>query len=191
MNRPSDMPPDQAILHAYLCGALSEAEAEDFEKRLFADDELAKELQRAVEIRAAAMDRVRKPDARDAGRSGRRLLPLAIAAGAAMLAAGLYWLQTPPTPVYRGIEQRAGLELRIAGGEVRAEWAPVPGAAGYELGIYAGDGRLLHTIDADASPVAFDFDAVVPSGSKTYVEVVALDDLGQTLARTERVELSN
>ena len=46
-----------------------------------------------------------------------------------------------------------GLEVEVAGGTLNARWAPSAGAHGYELQIFAADGRLMHSVEA-ATPTA-------------------------------------
>lgn len=181
-------------IQAYLSGTLSEGDAETFEERLLADDQLAEELQSALEIRAAMMSSGASRNRRTPGRSGRALLPLAIAAGAVMLAAGLFWLRTPPesTPLFRGVEQRMGLVVEVVDGELSAWWDPVSGAAGYELRVFASDGRLMHGVEVDTATAAVDLRAAAGAGETpqpAFVDVVALDDFGQALNRSQRIAL--
>lgn len=192
MSEGSETVSDAAAIHAYVSGALSEAEAEAFEQRVFADDRLAAELQRALEIRAATAGTA--APGRRAGKVNRVLVPLAVAAGAAALAIGLYRLQLPaePEPVFRGAEEGIALRIEVAGGRLEAAWTAVPGAAGYELRIFGTDGRLIRSLRSDAPSAATD----LPSGAgrdappqPAFADVVALDDFGQTLVRSRRIDI--
>lgn len=175
-------------MQEYLAGRLHTAEAETFEERMFADDALAAEVERALEIRAALRGGGAQ---RRAGAAPRRaLFALAAAAGAAALAVGIAWLQRPPaSPLFRGVEQRMGLDVEIEGTALRVRWQEVASAQRYELEVLARDGRVLRNIEADVTAATIDLGAQANAGSApAFVEVRALDELGQTL-RSGRVEM--
>ncbi len=180
---------DEGRIQKYLAGRLGAAEAEAFEERLIADDQLAAEVQRALEIRAAAA----QADAtRRIARSPRRVwLPLAAAAGAAAFAVGVIWLQRPPPEaVFRGIEQRMELEVQADAGALRARWPAVAGAAGYEIQLFAGDGRVLRNLETSGTSATIELGTPDdPASAAAFIDVTALDDLGQILQRSERVAL--
>ena len=180
---------DERRIHQYLARELGEAEAERFEEDLVADDELAAEVQRALEIRAALQNTAATPSSRP-GRKPIFLFALAAAAGVAFVALTLPLLQRPATPVFRGGEQRMGLEIETDGGELRAHWAPVAGATGYELRVLARDGRVLESVRVDATEAAIDV-ADDAGAAAVFAEVVALDDLGQILRRSDRVTVTD
>lgn len=188
------MADDNRLIHAYLTGALSESEAEAFEERLFADDKLERELKRAMEIRAALGDAADVQAQPGRGSVQRVLLPLALAAGAAILAFGLIQLQTPTevTPVFRGVEQRTGLEVEIADKQLNAQWRPVSDAALYELRLLAADGELLTFVEVSGSQATAEIDLNDASNNASeaaYIELIALDQFGQTIVRSERLEI--
>ena len=178
---------DESRIQDYLAGRLDTAEAERFEERMFAEDALAAEVQRALEIRAATSLAAAK------GRhspSRRAWVGFAAAAGAAVLAVGIAWLQRPAEPpVFRGVEQRMGLEVEAAGSTLRARWQSVADAAAYELRVLASDGRVLRSVEADGTAAVLDLGGAADATSVAFVEVSALDGLGQTLQRSERVAL--
>jgi anti-sigma factor RsiW len=185
---PTPSPADESRIQDYLSGRLDAAETERFEERMFADDALGAEVQRALEIRAATPQAGGKR--RAGGPSRRVFVALAAAAGAAAVAVGISWLPEPPAAVFRGVEQRIGLEVEVEGGELRARWRPVAGAAGYELQLLASDGRTLQSLEADGTTAALELGAPVDSSSApAFVEVSALDELGQTLQRSDRLAL--
>jgi hypothetical protein len=177
-------------IRAYLARELDEAEAERFEEELFADDELALETQRALEIRAALRDTGAKAMPPRAARRPRLTYGLAAAAAVALMAVTVQWLQPPVEPVFRGVEQRMGLTIEADGRELRARWATVAGATGYELRILARDGELLDSVEVDATEAVVDIRARA-SGAAAFAEVVALDELGQTLRRSDRVAVTD
>jgi anti-sigma factor RsiW len=183
-------PSDESRIQEYLAGRLDATEAERFEERMFTDDELGAEVQSALEIRAATLNAgVKRRTGRPPPR--RMLLALAVAAGTGALAVGITWLQQSPAPaVFRGVEQRMGLEIELEGGSLRARWQPIADAAGYELQMLARDGRVLRSLEADDTTAAFDLLASADSASApAFIEVSALDGLGQTLQRSERLAL--
>ncbi|HEY9182903.1 MAG TPA: hypothetical protein VIQ99_06870 [Gammaproteobacteria bacterium] len=181
---------DEKRIQEYLAGRLSAAEAELFEQRLFTDDDFAAEVQRALEIRAAMAPAAVK---RAAGGPPRRaLFALAAAAGAAFLVVGVMWLRPPAAPVFRGVEQRMGLEVEVDGDALHARWQPIAGAAGYELRVFATDGRLLRNLETEGAVSTLDLGTPADSASApAFVEVSALDELGQVLQRSDRVGLSD
>lgn len=176
---------DESRIQKYLAGRLDEPEAEAFEERLFADEDLAAEVERALEIRAAAAPAVAA--ARRAAKPPRRAwFALAAAAGAAVLAVGVVWLQRPPPePVFRGVEQRMGLTVEAGAGTVRARWPAVAGAVGYEVQVFDRDGGLLQTLETREPAATIE----LPDAGPASIEVTALDDLGQVLQRSERLTL--
>jgi anti-sigma factor RsiW len=180
---------DESRVQEYLAGRLDPAEAELFEERMFTDDALAAEVQRALEIRAATLPA--SVERRTARPPRRAWLALAAAAGAAVIAVGINYLQQPPVPaVFRGVEQRMGLEVEVDGGALRARWQPIADAAGYELQVLASDGRVLRSLEADGPAATLDLGAPADSASApAFIEVSALDELGQTLRRSERLAL--
>lgn len=180
---------DERRIQEYLAGRLDPAEAERFEERMFMDDALAAEVQRALEIRAATLPAsVQRRTARPPRRAW---FALAAAAGAAVVAVGIVYLQQPPSPaVFRGVEQRMGLEVEVDGGVLRARWQPIADAAGYELQVLASDGRVLRSLEADGTAAALDLGLAADSAdAPAFIEVSALDELGQTLRRSERLAL--
>ena len=173
----------------YLAGRLSDAEAEAFEERLFTDEALAGEVERALEIRAATAP---AGAARTTARPPRRAwLALAAAAGIAVVAASIAWLpRPPPEPVFRGSEQRMGLDVEMYTDALRARWAPVAGAAGYEIQVFAADGRVLHDVETNDTATTIELETPVETAdTPAFVEVTALDGLGQDLQRSERLAL--
>jgi hypothetical protein len=177
---------DEQWIQDYVSGRLSNADAEQFEARCLADDELGAELERAIEIRAVLKGHGTKTEIRT--RPRRALLPLAIAASAAILAFGLYWLQRQPepTPVFRGAQPLMELKVDIEDGELSARWNSIAGAAGYEVQVLASDGELMRSIAVDLPTASVD---LRETAKAAFVEVVALDDFGQTLVRSQRIAL--
>jgi anti-sigma factor RsiW len=189
---PTD-PADDAALRAYVSGTAREADAEALEARLFSDDRLAAELERVLEIRAAMKSSASKAQVRNRRVGG--LVPLALAAGVAMLGAGFYWLQTPPqsTPLFRGTQQSLALEVEVSGNQVRAQWDAVPGAAGYELRLFERDGRLIRSMEFDTTAGVIDLGSTGSAGTPkaASVDVTALDAFGQSLIRSQRIVVAD
>ncbi|HEX7061972.1 MAG TPA: hypothetical protein VF200_08365 [Woeseiaceae bacterium] len=182
--------PDERRIQDYLAGRLDDSEAERFEERMMADDDLAAEVQQALDIRAA-LTGVRSAGTRmDKRAPGGTLLALAAAAAVSMIALGVHWLR-PPEPVFRGVQPVAGFDVEVeaAGGELRARWTPVAGAAGYELRVLSDDGRVLERIEVEAPSATLDLGGTDQPSSPSFLEVVALDELGQVLRRSNRIAL--
>jgi anti-sigma-K factor RskA len=179
---------DEPHIQDYLSGRLSAAEAEAFEARMFADDELAGEVQQALEIRAAMQEPVASPRVTARRRSWGSRPAWALAAAIAVVGIGLVWFRPQaPTPVFRGVEQTMRLEVELTGGELNAHWAAASGAHGYELQTFGADGQIMDSFPATGTTVAIELRAAPPPA---YVELVALDDFGQTMLRSQRVRLA-
>jgi anti-sigma factor RsiW len=191
LNDPTPSSAEERRIQDYLAGRLDAAAAERFEQRLFEDDALAAEVQSALEIRAATATQAAA--ARRPGGPPRRVwYALAVAASAAALAIGIVWQQQPPPDVFRGVEQRMGLEIEVEGAALRARWQAVGGAASYELQVLSGDGRVLSSLEADGTAATVDLGASGDgSAAPAFVEVSALDGVGQALQRSERLALPN
>lgn len=184
---------DESRIRDYLAGRLDAAAAERFEQRMFEDDELAAEVERALEIRAATPAQTQAPvgaTPRPSSPSRRVLYAFAAAASVAVLAVGIVFLQRPSEPpVFRGVEQRMGLQVEIDGSALRARWQPVADAASYELQVLTADGRVLRSVEADGTAAALALGAAADVAAAAFVEVDALDAVGQTLQRSDRVAL--
>ncbi len=91
-----------------------------------------------------------------------------------------------PQPMEAGA---LALEATLDETKLRASWAPVDGAAVYELRVYDADGRVLRASKVDGQTLAVDLDVLELGGfpSVTSLDVAALDGVGQTLARSERL----
>ena len=83
------------------------------------------------------------------------------------------------------------LEATLDETTLRANWAPVLGAAAYEVRVYDADGRLLRASALDGQTLAVDLDVLELGGvpSVTALDVAALDGVGQILARSERLNV--
>ena len=83
------------------------------------------------------------------------------------------------------------LEATLDETTLRASWEPVVGAAAYEVRVYDAGGRLLRASEVDGQTLAVDLDALELGGvpSVTALDVAALDGVGQTLARSERLNV--
>jgi len=107
------------------------------------------------------------------------------------VAAGITWLpRPPPEPVFRGSEQRMGLEVEMYTDALRARWNPVAGAAGYEVRVFAADGRELYDVETNETAATIELETPVETAdAPAFVEVTALDELGQDLQRSDRLAL--
>lgn len=141
------MTDDTKLIDDYLSGSLAEADAEAFEQRLFADDGLAAELQRTIEIRAAG-----QAAPAPAGRDFR--LPLAAAAVVGALAVGLAVLyQAPDAPVLRGGDSELVLEVEARDGRLEIAWPAVDAADRYRVELFDLDGNPLLGRNVDTASI--------------------------------------
>jgi hypothetical protein len=83
------------------------------------------------------------------------------------------------------------LEATLDETTLRASWAPVVGAAAYELRVYDAGGHVLRASEVDGQTLAVDIDVLELGGvpSVTALDVAALDGVGQPLARSERLNV--
>ena len=121
----------------------------------------------------------------------RAWLVLAAAAVIAVVAAGIAWLpRPPPEALFRGSEQRMGLAVEMYTDALRARWVPVTGAAGYEIRVFAADGRELRDVETNDTAATIELETPVETAdAPAFVEVTALDELGKDLERSERLAL--
>ncbi len=196
---------DGEVLAAYVAGRLGEQETEAFEQHFFGCEECWALVGAATGLRASLAasteDAARAtPLAIALGRSRRRWVVLAPAAGLAAVLAGLAlfgpWSADAPigpggTPgeVFRGAGQTLSLDVVVDGGSLRASWAPLAMAAAYEVRLYDAEGRLLRASDVDGRTTEVDIEVLDLGGvpGVAALDVVALDGFGQVLLRSERV----
>ena len=97
-------------------------------------------------------------------------------------------LAPPPTA-----DGTLALEATLDETTLRASWAPVVGAVAYELRVYDAGGRVLRASAVDGQTRAVDLDLLELGGvpSVTALDVAALDSAGQTLARSERLDVEH
>ncbi|HET6628390.1 MAG TPA: zf-HC2 domain-containing protein [Woeseiaceae bacterium] len=176
------------IVADYLAGRLSGAEASAFEEHTFNCDRCFEELQLASEVRAA--DTGEPAAARP--RPGTTWLLLAVAA-TVLLAAGL-WLAQPlfetPDPVYRDAGNGAGMltvDVTHDDGRVILNWTPVQGVDQYEIRVFSDAGDPV--FEQQSRETSLDLPVTSWQGSSRagafYVQVIALDDLHQTIVQSD------
>jgi hypothetical protein len=182
----------EARIHAYLTGAMSPQEREAFERAWFDDDELAEEIERAVEVRAA-LSAPRHTSSAVVRRS--RAIPvggrwLALAAALGMVAFGsVLWLQRDPgAPVMRAGEERLKVEVAPAPGGIHLVWPQVEGAESYRIDIFTASGERLTGAELRRSPYLL-ADSVTPTTpGPLYARIVALDHVRRVLADSRLIE---
>lgn len=174
-------------INAYLDGRMSEAEQGTFEAAFFADDALAAELDRAIEIRAATAGVSATQPSQSLTsqfwRSSRSILPLAAAAMLGVIAFGLYFSNPVDidndTAVLRGDVTDFAVEFGIGNSILSASWPAVDGASQYQVDLYRRDGSPLDRLLTEETSASL---AVVADAQ--FLRVTALGDLGNVLADT-------
>jgi hypothetical protein len=176
------------IVADYLAGRLSGAEASAFEEHTFNCDRCFEELQRASDVRAADTG---DPAAARPHPGTTMWLPLGLAA-TVLLAAGL-WLAQPlfetPDPVYRDAGDGAGtlaVEVMHDDDRVILNWAPVEGVDQYEIRVFSDAGDPVFEQQSRETSIDLpvtSWQASSPAG-QFYVQVIALDDLHQTIVQS-------
>ncbi len=178
---------------AYLAGRLSAADAEAFEAHYFACDRCWMLVQQAAEVRAALSDRPGSgivPTARTRGSRLRRLIPL-LAAAAVILAVEL-WLRPsapPPTAIYRGGDSSLRAVARATVESLGVSWERRAGVGTYRVRLFGADGRLLAEHESVDTALAVSR-SVIPSGTRAYWEVDALDSLREIFAHSPLIPAS-
>jgi hypothetical protein len=83
-----------------------------------------------------------------------------------------------------------GLEVQADAAALRARWPAVAGAAGYEVQVFASDGRVLHNLETIGTSATIELGTRADAASApAFVDVTAFDELGQVLQRSERIAL--
>lgn len=180
------------VVADYLAGRLPEAEASAFEEHAFTCDRCFGELERATELRAAADGTVAPPAGSQ--RSQAYGWPLLALAATVLLGVGL-WIARPstdvesPPTVYRdGNAGSAAVDLNVEwhGDRVAVAWEPVDRADLYEVQVFDAAGDPVFTERTAATSLQVSM-ADRQDGAATgplYVQVIALDELRQTIARS-------
>lgn len=177
------------IVADYLAGRLPRAEASAFEEHAFNCDRCFDELQRGSEVRAAESGETAAVRRRP-GPSMR--LPLALAA-TILIAAGL-WLAQPlfqtPDTVYRNAGNGTGMltvDVTHEDDRVILNWTPVEGVDRYEIRVLSDAGDPV--FEQQSRETSLDLHVTswraASRAGQFYVQVIALDELQQTLVQSE------
>jgi len=91
------------------------------------------------------------------------------------------------------VNEMLALDATLDETTLRATWVPVVGAASYELRVYDAGGRVLRASRVDGQTLAVDLDVLELGGvpSVDALDVAALDRVGQTLTRSERLSVDS
>lgn len=194
---------DSLIVADYLAGRLSRAKARTFEAHCFGCDRCFRELQFAMEMRAAASPSARSiPSLKRAIVTSRPFWPLAGLAAAVAVALGIWVAQplprsveAPRDPVYRdsAAESDANLALEVAkgGNSVELSWPSVQRAERYTVRIWneAGDPVFQQETHVPSLKISAARLPEVTGQQRFYVQVVAVDELQQPIVRSGLVPL--
>jgi hypothetical protein len=179
---------------SYLAGALSPADAEDFERHYFECDECWSRVQRAAEIRSALADpaNVGRSDVAPIRRK-RAVRPWAgslAAAAVVLLAVGIWRSREiprspslPPSTVMRGAARSINVASHTASGMLIAAWGRTPSASSYRVRLLSADGSLVYERETKDTSLVLG-DSVVMSGSALplFWEIQALNELRNVVA---------
>ena len=173
---------------AYLAGTLSREEADAFERACFEDDELASELERALEIRAAqehrraVSGRFRSPALRT------RFLALAATVSAVAIGAALWLQSAPQDPVMRTGAPELAVRVRPVADGVRLEWNHLEGAETYRIDIFSAAGERLTGAELARSPYLLSDSVGAAAQGPLYARIVAFDDVRRVVADSRLVQ---
>jgi hypothetical protein len=175
----------------YLAGRLSDSEAAAFEEHYFGCDRCWGLVKGGAGVRAAMGDgavvRAVRPRA--------WWKPLAIAAGLAVVALGVWRLVPSREPAdrdaIRGVGDSIAVQSVLSAGSWRAAWPVVSEAASYRVRIFAGDGRLLFTRQVTDTTIGLSADslAAIGQGAPLYVDVQGFDVLRRPVGRSPLILL--
>lgn len=192
---------ESLVVAEYLAGRLSGPNARSFEMHSFGCNRCFDELQRAIELRAAA-EAESRTNAMSAAPSGRPWQMLGIAA-AVVLAVGV-WLAQPtteqqpavPEPVYRDAvkagEGRIALSLDVSkdGETVTLRWPSVQGAERYTVRVWTESGEpIVEQQTRELSLVLRAARSRPSAEGDLYAQVLALDEMQQVVGSSELVRL--
>lgn len=177
----------------YLTGRLSDQEAEAFEAHYFTCDRCWALVQQGAPVRA-----VRLPPAPAAARQARRRpstyrlwLPLALAAGLAALAFGLWPRQPPafPSDGLRGDTHTLPVRIDALPATLGASWPPVRDAGRYRVRLHRPDGGLVMERETSDTSISLSRDSLAlrPDDSTLFWLVEALSRTGTVVARSPLV----
>ena len=172
----------------YLTGRLSEEEAEAFETHYSSCDRCWALVEPGASLRAARLpDGAAGLAAPSRSRSHRRGWLLALAAGLAIVALGLWHrAPRPAADELRGDADTLALTLQPASGALRVSWPPVLDASRYRVRLHRPDGSLLHTEETGDTTVTVPRDTLQVDAGETrlFWLVEALSRTGAVLARS-------
>ena len=175
----------------YLTGRLSDQDAEAFEAHCFTCDRCWGLVQQGANIRA-----VRSPSApatRQAPKrppTYRRWVPLALAAGLAVLAFGL-WPRHPPVPSdgLRGDAHMLPVRVDTLTATLGASWPAVSDAGRYRVRLHRPDGGLVIERETSDTSLSLSRDSLAlrADDSTLFWLVEALSRTGAVVARSPLV----
>jgi hypothetical protein len=188
-------PTREQRIRAYLSGAMSESDAEAFERELFLDDELAAEVERALEIKASvgSADRpsviTRLPP-----RSRREFRWIAIAAVfSAVAIGGVLWLtrMAQEPMIMRAGEERLSVQLAPGTDGMRLSWSPVANATAYRVDVFTQSGEKLSSREIpDLSLVVGDDVIGGGAAGAVFARVIAIDHLRREIADSGLIRIA-
>jgi anti-sigma factor RsiW len=185
---------DDDVVPRYLGGQLTEEDAAAFEEHYFGCEDCHREVQRALEIRAAleSKEAALSPD-RGMRRSPprwRRPLVWAGLAASAVLALGTWAAHesrhAPESePVWRGPGAEMAVRVQATAEGLIAQWPPQPGAQSYVVDVSTEEGVPVVKRETSGTRLAIAV-PTPPHGSATlYISVEALGPRREVRARSQ------
>lgn len=181
----------------YFAGRLSQHEAEAFEAHYFACEACWRRIRRALELRAGfAGDAGAQAPAAAVARSpdAHNWWPMAAGVAVAALLLGTWQITSdngaPDSDAMRGPGDSLQVSTRAEPGKIAASWPPVPEADVYRVRLFTGNGTLLLERETRGNELEIR-GASLPGlepGQSVYWSVEALDELRQSVARSELIE---
>jgi hypothetical protein len=193
---------------AYLSDRMSDSETEAFEREMFSDDELATEVERALEIKASADEASEVPDRGNAGgvtvpvaettrlppRSRHEFRWIGLAAAfSAVAVAGVLWLtRVAQEPlVMRAGEERLAVQSAAEPDGTRLTWPAVPGAMTYRIAVFTPTGDALGSDETKLTTYRLRDGLRRDRNGPVFVRVVAIDHLRREIGDSGLVRITD
>lgn len=174
----------------YLSGGLDEPLAATFEEHFFGCERCWSLVHGGAAVRAASRDADQRAVVAAPVRRGRWWVPAAVAASITLVSFGTWRVTTGSddagVDVMRGGGDSVSVAISSSGGDWRAAWRPVPGAASYRARLFDGAGGVQLERESPDTMLVLPSDTLVRlhGTAPLYLEVAAFDSLRRPTARS-------